>query len=349
MVQIGGGRHDLIHASPGARAHPAVSAAGDQNSMPLLKALTAALAWLGRQGTRALAVSIFVGLAVPQLAAYVKPHLAETVFVLLLFSYLRTDPKAFGRYVRAPGRAIAAALWIMVTIPLLFGGAYYLSGLPAALPPLYQIMVLHIAIAPITSSAAFAALMGLDVAFSLVTLILCNAVSPLTTVAFSYFFLGASLISPLELGGKLLFFFIASGLTAWAIRRVAGQDWIERQKEPIDGLNVIAVFVFAIAAMEPVARNVMADPLFALGLLALIGVLTCIMIGLTMLVFRRAGGDLGLVIGLLAGFRNLGVIMAAIGTGLPDLAWFYFALAQFPIYLFPALLKPVTRRLGGNR
>jgi len=68
--------------------------------MPILMALRAALAWIGRQGTRALAVSVFFGLALPQLAAYVKPYLGETVFVLLLFSYLRTDPAAFIRYVR---------------------------------------------------------------------------------------------------------------------------------------------------------------------------------------------------------------------------------------------------------
>jgi len=47
--------------------------------MPILTALRAALAWLGRQGTRALAVSVFFGLAVPQLAVYVKPYLGETV------------------------------------------------------------------------------------------------------------------------------------------------------------------------------------------------------------------------------------------------------------------------------
>ena len=78
--------------------------------MPILTGLTAALAWLGRQGTRALAVSVFFGLAVPQFAAYVKPFLGETVFVLLLFSYLRTDPAAFRRYLevaRADDRRLA--------------------------------------------------------------------------------------------------------------------------------------------------------------------------------------------------------------------------------------------------
>jgi hypothetical protein len=313
--------------------------------MWLLGGLRSALAWLGRQGTRALAASVFLGLAVPPLAAYVKPYLGETVFVLLLFSYLRTDPSAFGRHLKAPGLAIAGALWVMVAAPLLFGTAYMLSGVRDAMPALYTIMILQCAIAPITSSAAFAALMGLDVAFSLVALIICNIMSPVTTVALSYLFLGTSLFSPVELGFKLFFFFAASGAVAYGIRRAAGQQWIERQSEPIDGLNVLAVFVFAIAAMDGVPRHVMADPLFALELLALIIALTCVLIGISILVFWRAGIDRGLVIGLLAAFRNLGVVMAAIGTTLPDLAWFYFAMVQFPIYLLPALLKPLAKRL----
>lgn len=317
--------------------------------MPILKGINAVLAWLGRQGTRALAASIFLGLAVPPLAAYVKPHLGETVFVLLLFSYLRTDPTAFGRYLKAPGLTIVAALWVMVAVPLLFGSAYALSGIREAWPALYTIMILQMAITPITSSAAFAALMGLDVAFSLVTLIVSNALSPITTVAFSYLFLGTSLFSPIELGTKLFFFFAASGAIAYAIRRVAGQEWIERQNEPIDGLNVLAVFIFAIAAMDGVPRHVMADPLFAIELLVLIFVLTCALIGLSVLVFLRAGLDRGLVIGLLAAFHNIGVVMAAVGTSLPDLAWFYFAMVQFPIFLLPAVLRPLARRLAEKR
>ena len=78
---------------------------------------------------------------------------------------------------------------------------------------------------------------------------------------------------------------------------MAGQEWIERQKEPIDGLNVIALFVFAIAAMESVPRHVLADPLFALELFVLIIVLTCALIGLSVLVFLRAGLERGLASG----------------------------------------------------
>lgn len=317
--------------------------------MPILNALRAALAWLGRQGPRALAASIFLGLALPSLGAYVKPYLAEAVFVLLLFSYLRTDPAAFTRYIRAPRLIILAALWVMVAVPLLFGAAFALSGVSQAMPALYTILILQIAISPITSSAAFAALMGLDVAFSLAAMLLSNVLSPVTTVALSYLFLGTSLFSPIELGLKLFFFFAASGAVAYAIRRIAGQQWIERQSEPIDGLNVIAVFIFAIAAMESVPRHVMADPLLALGLFVLVIGLSCALIGLSVLVFLRAGTELGLVIGLLASFRNIGVVMAAVGTALPDFAWFYFAMAQFPIFLLPAILHPLARRWSKKR
>jgi hypothetical protein len=313
--------------------------------MPILNGLTLALAWLGRQGTRALAASIFLGLTLPALAAYVKPHLAEAVFVLLLFSYLRTDPIAFRRYLASPGLVVVATLWVMLGMPTLFGLAYALTGLRAAMPALYTIMILHIAIAPITSTVAFAALMGLDVALSLATLIACCALAPITTAAFCYLFLGASLFSPIALGLKLFFFFAASGAIAYAIRRFAGQTWIERQKEPIDGLNVIALFIFAIAAMDGVPRHVIAEPLFALALFAFVNALTALMVGLSVLVFMRAGAGRGLTIGLLGGFRNLGVVMAPLGAALPDTAWFYFALAQFPIFLMPALLKPLAVRL----
>ena len=314
--------------------------------MPILQGLAAALAWLGRQGTRALAASIFFGLAVPQLAVYVKPYLGEAVFILLLFSYLRIDPPALLRHVKSPVLAIGAGLWVMVAVPLLFGAVYVGSGLREAYPALNTIMILQLAIAPITSSAAFAAIMALDVEFTLLTLIVCSALSPVTTVAFSYLFLGTSLFSPINLGIELFFFYAASGVVAYAIRRIAGARWIEQQKDHIDGLNVIAVFVFAIVAMESVPRHVMADPMFAAALLGLVALLSCLLIGVSMLVFLRAGAGSGMVIGMLATFRNIGLVMATLGAILPDTAWFYFGLVQFPIYLFPLALKRLARRLA---
>ena len=37
---------------------------------------------------------------------------------------------------------------------------------------------------------------------------------------------------------------------------------------------------------------------------------------------------------------------AAKGRAVPDLTWLYFAIAQFPIYLMPSMLKPLARRVA---
>ena len=39
-------------------------------------------------------------------------------------------------------------------------------------------------------------------------------------------------------------------------------------------------------------------------------------------------------------------MLAAAGSSVPDLTWLYFALAQFPIYLLPQMLKPLARRIN---
>ena len=176
----------------------------------------------------------------------------------------------------------------MIAVPLLFGTLYAVSGLRSGLPALYTIMILHIAVAPITSSAAFAGLLGLDVALSLATLIVASAISPVSTVAFSYLFLGTSLFSPIELGLKLFFFFAATGAAAFVHAPLARAALARSKEGQLDGLNVIAVFVFAVAAMDGVPRHVMDDPLFALEMLALVSGLAAIIAGVSWLVFLKA-------------------------------------------------------------
>jgi BASS family bile acid:Na+ symporter len=40
----------------------------------------------------------------------------------------------------------------------------------------------------------------------------------------------------------------------------------------------------------------------------------------------------------------MGLMVAAAGGAVPELTWLYFAVAQFPIYTLPYLLKPVVHR-----
>jgi BASS family bile acid:Na+ symporter len=59
--------------------------------------------------------------------------------------------------------------------------------------------------------------------------------------------------------------------------------------------------------------------------------------------FRKLGRGEALALGLMVAQRNMGLMLAATAGVLPDTTWLYFALAQFPIYITPQLLRPLAR------
>src|SRR5439155_1052226 len=94
-----------------------------------LGAPAAALGWLGRQGTRAIAALVFVAIAVPPIDALLKPFVSEAIFVLLCISFLRVNPAALRGYVGRPGLVLAATAWTMLVVPIVIGTI----GLPIGL------------------------------------------------------------------------------------------------------------------------------------------------------------------------------------------------------------------------
>lgn len=314
--------------------------------MVLVHALAAALAWLGRHGTSAVAISIFVGLLVPPLAALFKPLVAPAIFIMLCLAFLRVDPVALRGYFTRPLLTFAATAWIMLAVPAVLGLALLGTGLKELLPTLFLALVLQAAGPPIISAPGFAALLGLDAALSLAVLILCTALTPFTAPAFAEVLVGGVVaLSPLALGGRLFAFLAGAALIAVVVRRVAGRAWIERQTQGMDGLNVVMLFVFAVAVMEEVGLQLVARPLFVLTLTGIAFALALGLTTLTTLVFIRAGLARAFALGLAAGHRNVAVMLAASGGAMPDLIWLYFGLAQFPVYLLPYFLTPLARRI----
>lgn len=316
--------------------------------------LVAALAWLGRHGTRAVAASIFLGLALPQLAATFKPYLTPAIFALLVLAFLRVDPGALRGYFARPRLVIAASAWMMLVMPAALGVLFILLGVREGSPGLYLALVLQATSAPIMAAPAFAALMGLDAALSLAALMLCMLLTPVSAPLFVHLFAGDTLaIAPTTLAFKLFVLLLGSAGIAWLIRRIAGTPWVERQRERVDGLNVITLFVFAIAIMDGVAALLWARPLFVLALTLLAFAFALGNVLVTTLMFAPAAGrQRAFALSLAAGNRNMGLMLAATGGALPDVSWLYFALAQFPIYLLPQLLLPLARRFapaGGDQ
>jgi len=305
-----------------------------------------ALGWLGRQGTRAIAVVVFIGIAAPSLDALVKPFVPEAIFALLCIAFLRVETAALRARLGRPGLLVAVTAWTMLVIPALVGGAGLAVGLPTRTPDLFLALMLQAVASPMMAAPAFAAVMGLDATLVLVALVTSSALTPFTAPLFAYIFIGPTLaLPPVALGLKLISILGGSALVAIAIRRVVGIAAITRSKDKLDGLNILLVFVFVGAVMEHVAARTLARPLTMLGLAVLAFAVCYALLGLTALVLAGAGPERAFALGLMASQRNMGLMVAATGNALPEVAWLYFALCQFPIYLSPQLLKPLARRV----
>lgn len=309
----------------------------------------AALSWLGRQGTRAVAALVAVGIALPSIGAILKPYVTEAVFVLLCIAFLRLDTAAFKTCLRRPAIVLVATAWTSVAIPVLFGASCLAFGLNKQAPDLFLGLMLQAVASPMMAAPALAALMGLDATLVLVALIASTALVPLTAPLFALVFVGRSLsIPPLILAIKLFVILAGAALVGLIVRRALGLAAIARHKERIDGLNILVLFVFVAAVMESVGARFLATPLLTTGLAALAFVVFSAVLLLTTLLFLSAGRARALALGFMTSQRNMGLMLAATGGALPDLTWLYFALSQFPIYLSPQLLQPLARRILGR-
>src|SRR5271169_3170743 len=304
-----------------------------------------ALVWLGGQGTRAISALVFIGITVPPAGELLKPYVTEAIFLLLCTSFLRVDLRALRDYLRRPGLVLSATAWTTIAVPLISGGSCLVTGVDVHSPDLFLALMLQAVASPMMASPALAAVMGLDSTLVLVTLVTSTALVPFTASLFAYVFFDAALtLSPLGLGLKLVAILAGSLLVAGAVRLSAGADAIKRHTRAIDGLTVLFLFVFVAAVMGNVVGGFLANPLITIGLTALAFAVFFVLLGVTMLVFRKAGYERAMALGLMVSQRNMGLMLAATDGVLPGTTWLYFALSQFPIYLTPQLLRPIVRR-----
>ncbi len=316
--------------------------------------LNSALEWLGRQGTKAAAASLAVGLAIPPLAAALKPLFTPAIFLLLVFAFLRVDPAELRARFGARVQVTVASFWIMVAIPVLAGLLIPLANVDRFGVGLALGLIMYMAAPPVMSSAAFAALLRLDAALTLAVLIICTAVTPLLAPFLIAHFAGSTLnLDIAQLIWRLVAILGGAFALAQLLRWLLGNNRIAANGAAIDGISVILLVLFGIAAMDGLTARTIRDPLLIAGLTLLVFALVIGLNLITSLLFWRSGPKQSLALGFSAANRNMGALMAAGGSALPELTWIYFGVAQFPIYFLPALLarfvhRVVERRLPGG-
>jgi len=119
---------------------------------------------------------------------------------------------------------------------------------------------------------------------------------------------------------------------------------LERRGPAVDGVAVLAMLTFGLAVMDGVTAAALGRPVFTATALAAVFALA---IGLNLagtLLFAPFGRRLAMTVGLMSGFKNFGVVVAAMGAAADDLTVVFLGLVQFPIYLMPLGLRTLARR-----
>jgi bile acid:Na+ symporter, BASS family len=302
------------------------------------------LARLGRHGTWFLAGGLFIGLLLPPLAALLRPALPALIFVLTAATFLSIDWAALAAHARRPSLLALQLAWGLVATPVIVALAARLLGLP---PGLTQGLVLWAASPPLISVPAIALLLGLDGALALLAMVAGTFVMPLTLPPLVLGLIGLALgLSIPALMIRLVLFIGGAALLAALLRRVCGVHWLRRHTLELSGLSVLILLLFAIAIMDGVTARLLSEPRAVLLYAAAALFASVALQALSFLVFSRLARMPALTIGLVGGNKNMGIAWASLaGAASPELSLF-FATVQLPIYVLPALLKPVYRRLG---
>jgi BASS family bile acid:Na+ symporter len=301
------------------------------------------LDFFGTHATRFLAGGVVIGLAVPPLAALMRPLLLAALVIPLTIALVRIDWSAFGAYARRPGLVVALVVWFLGVSPVLV----WLLLEPLPLPaPILVGLVLMTAVSPIVSGAALSLLLGLDAALAVVVIVVTTAIVPFTLPPLGAALLGVAL--EIDVGTFMLRLALIIGgafAGAWVVRRLAPPAAIARNARPLDGVSVLLMMTFAIGIMDGVTAFALERPGYVLVATAAAIAANVLLQVAGVVVWRRSGMQPALTTGFLTGNRNMGLVLVALGSEASLELIVFFAAAQIPMYLMPGLLVPLYRRL----
>jgi predicted Na+-dependent transporter len=298
---------------------------------------------MGSVATTLLPFSLLLGLLFQDFAAAMRPLLLPLAVLLLMLALARVDWDRLAALLRRPGLAIALSLANLIVVPLVVWPIWQGLGL---WPGLIAALCLSAMAPGIISAATTATFLRLDSSLALLISLFTNFLVPFTLPPLALWLLGLDLrIGLVDLSLRLALIVALALIGAVAIRRWLGPR-LQEQGPTLDGLSVVVLMVFAIPLMDGVVARAIAEPLKLAGFVAgaFGGMILC---NLVMALGTLPFIDLrtALTAGYCSGGRHNALLMAVLpATADPDI-FLFIAAVQFPIYMIPAMLQPIYRRL----
>ena len=291
-----------------------------------------------------MAAGVLVGFLVPPLATLAKPLLLPAVVIPLTLALVRLDWSALAGFRHRAGLVAMLVIFILGASPLIVW-AITTPALALGLPAkLREAIILMAASSPIFSNIAIALFVGLDAPLAAVAVVASTALVPFTLPPIALALLDLELAISLptltaRLAGVVGSAFVIAGL----VRRVVPKARLDAWREPIDGLAVLNLFLFALAIMDGVTAFALERPGYALLAVALAFVFNLLLQAAGWLAFRSLGTVTALTVALIAGNCNMGLVLVALSGRVEVEVTAFFALAQVPMYMLPVVLEPLYR------
>ncbi len=305
------------------------------------------LQYLGRRAALVMALGVFIGLALPDLAAVAKPLLSPTVLIMLTVAMTRTDASSLGRTSRRAGTHLVALLWLLIVIPCLMYAALVFLDVPSELA---TPMLIWSGSPPLVTVPVIALIIGLNSAAALLLMVVSTFVFPFILPGLLFWLIGIEVdLSAGALTVKLALMIAGCALVATIVRRKLGTEVLREKAAIFDGIAVVLMLVFAVSVMDGVRDWLVTDPA---TVMLYVGAAFAGSLGLQLiggLVFFWTDRQNQLSVALSSGNRNMALFMAAAGSALGPEAFLFFAVAQFPIYILPVMLKPIYQKLSARK
>jgi BASS family bile acid:Na+ symporter len=308
-----------------------------------MRPLHRALDFVGQHATLFLACGVLLGLLVPPLASLARPMLIPGLLIPLVIALLRLDWDALAAYARRPGLVALIIAWLVLGSPLLMWLALKAFSLPGAL---VQGLTLMAAASPIISCAAISLILGLDAALSVIIIVATTALMPFSLPPVALWLLGLQI--DIDLATFMLRLALMVGgafAAALALRRIVPRQKLEANARMLDGASVATLVMFALAIMDGVTAVALARPGYVVLVTVAAFSANILLQCLGTLASLRLGMRSALTVGLMSGNCNMGLVMVALADKADFDVIVFFAMAQIPMYMLPALLTPVYRRL----
>lgn len=311
--------------------------------------LIRAIDFMGRHATKFLFGGVLVGLAIPPLAALLRPGLVVFLLLPLTLALMRLDWRAFHAYAKRPLLTLPIVAFLMLACPLLV----YAVLAPLPLPrPLMEAIVLMAAAPPITGTVAISLILGLDAALAVIVMVLATALVPFTLPPLALSLLGIEIeMSLAEFMARLAFMVGFAFGAALLVRWRAPPGWLQKNSRLVDGASVLALVLFAIAIMDGVTAKLLAQPGYVILATASAFIANLLLqllgYGIGRAIFRL-DRPAALTLGILTGNCNMGLVMVALADRAVFDMVIFFAMGQLPMYMLPGLLQPLYRRVAAR-